>query len=1338
MDSPSGDQKGGGKGLVLIGLFIVAILIALYFMMGKKPEVSGGEGGGDGGGTGAPTGAQSQTQTSFGPGSANVDLNQYQAFNRGWAMAIDALGSMLIDKLEEKFREEEEKKQKAADADERARAEAEAKAKADADARARAEAEAKAKADADARSRAEADAAARDATKAEALKAEEKAKIQGERSAVSSADDSVRASEPSDSLRGDTDFERWDSHDPLRRADIDARAAEEEFARNDAHEKAVRGDADARPSDVETARRTMGGEVGKAEGRARMTAEGTMHAADVTENVRGEMEHARTKVEASVRETTVAEAVKQDAADVTSERNSANADASARAREEIRTASKDTIASKESTARQAADTQMKEGAGKKTWGKRMSEKLGRGGTGSAKVRAITEREPLRDPADGKITGSDFPTTPHDGSLHGAWGDIPSQDLKKTSRFSRWFGGKTAEQMQMKNKTPVGHSTSHMTDSKIGGRSAGSMAKSGARNLIGALDKLNTASDIMMVFQIFADSFFYGAFPDESMLITTQSVANILKKSVQKQIDSTTDYNEEIDRLNSGHDYKWAHAQWPVIMGPLDIPEIHGHTRPTRYAEYEQQQLVQAEIDSVREKLLRKPGPFKNAWISAFSQADYDAIIADPNDSLVEYVDGNWDAATSDELYRQAFSNVCAYYDGVMYEDIRPASDDPVWRGRPRFQCGWKDHGTCEAAANKWLSTNGNYGGQYAEWYTYDDLNNAIQTITETPAKPITACAGTGTSYASMCQILPEHPLRRNGKDGMCVVSSAAVASVCNANSGSYDVTTHSCIFSSEYCQSIGTCFDSTSKMCYLPGEAMFAVSMVFGSGGPREWIKINGCQFASSPQNTFENIMMLACPLTSLFTKNGQTFWSDMYANNKNWNEGLVATLGNPVMAAMISSMVVTTFAGEAIAGMLVAGTATAGETAGISLIIMAIAIGIAMGVMVLQGNEVENKGPPDPQYGPYASEYTVGGWRDGVGTSPPLTLGFNRGWVTKPIRAHQLTNWPPTALTHVDSTGATVNTPALPPFFSHVRDMGVAHAEEIEFYADHSLGGAWTDGITIDKSLAVTTYTQLHEPPVAKNLCYLRNKIRAGANSSDNKAWCMDPFPPEAYADTINIGALAVEPTSPEPGASRRYSTSRTWTDGTNPGVAQYPFGPAESPYHVLNGDAPDAWHYQLVYDKDAMVGLTDVVTSSGTTVKGGFPTHLWNTDLLQFYFLDTTIQEMRQYYCIQALAFNPDGTGIPDKCWGYLDLELTGNDSTGKPYSYKYMPMTIPGEMMSSANPTFTQVPTCRSGYAVNPTTNICEMTAAYAATLAAQAASSQGTYGSSTGPTPGGGGR
>ena len=1335
-------EGGGGKSIGLVAILTIAILSVLYFLKKSKPTSGDGDGG-DGGDSGStpPKGAQSQSQVTPGrPDDAYVDLDPNAVFNKAWVSVIDMMGAMLIDKLEEKFKADEERKARAED--ERARADAEAKARADE--RARLEAEERARVDAD---KARADAAdkaradAQNAVREETGKAEGDAKAAAEEKAVKSADDSVRVGEAGDPPRGGGDG--LDSHPLeftdeeraklLREADEEARMAEEEYARSDANEKAIRGDAESRSTDVKSGRDTIRGEVTKAEARARGTAEAALHADDVTNDLRGEMDRSRTSIEASAHEKTMTEATKQDVADSNARQGAANADASQTARSEIKVASEEAISSKEKKAVNAAETDANTTRqGKKPWGKRMAEHFGRGRIGSSQIRSWTESkgEPTRNAADGRIESSNFKDGPHDGSAHGATGDVPSQERMRTREARRWLGESVSKEMQMKKKTPAGHSTSNMVDSKIGGKTGGktaaSIAKKGARALIGALNKLNIASDIMMVFQIFADSFFHGAFPDESTLITTQSIANILKKSIQKQIDLTTEYNENIDRTNAGLvDYKWPRAQWPVIMGPLDIPTLHGHARGMKYPEYEQQVRVQIEIDSVREQLLRKPGPFKDAWISAFSVSDYDAVIIDPDDSLVDYVDGNFNAATSDELYRQAFRNVCAYFDGVMYEDVRPASD-PHWGGRPRFQCGWKNPGTCEAAANQWLSTNGNYGGQYAEWYTFDELNQAMQGITVAPSKSITACSGTGTGYASMCEIRNGatsatgtagsiHPLRRSGKNGMCVVSSAGVAAVCNGNGGSYDVATHSCVFSPEYCQSIGTCFDNTSKMCYLPGEAMFAVSMVFGTGGPREWIKVNGCNFTSSPQKTFENIINTT-PL-GLFTAQGQTFFADMVKNQGNWGEGLEATLGNPVMAAMIASMVVAEVAAPVIAGLLAGGTASAAQTGGVSIVIMAIAIGLAMGVMTLQGNEAENKGPPDPQYGPFGSEYTVGGWRDGIGTSPPMTLGFNRGWVTKPLPAHQLTNWPPTALTHVVD-GVTVNTPAMPPGFSHVRDMSLANVEQIEFYADSSLGlaGAWT-GSHPDMAMAVTTYTQTHEPQVRKNLCYMKNKIRSGADSSNNKAWCMDPFPPATYADTVNIGTLAPDPTTTntdgtttasEPGASRSYSTSRSWTNGANPYFAQYPFGPAENPYYVLNGNEPGAWFYQLVYDKNTMVGMTESTTTDGVKIKVGYPTHLWNNDLLRFYFLDTTIQEMRQYYCIQALGFYPDGqvynpadgTGVHEKCWGYLDIEIPG---------YKYMPMTIPGEMMSSANPTFTQQATCRSGYALNYATNTCLPTAA-----------------------------
>jgi hypothetical protein len=218
----------------------------------------------------------------------------------------------------------------------------------------------------------------------------------------------------------------------------------------------------------------------------------------------------------------------------------------------------------------------------------------------------------------------------------------------------------------------------------------------------------------------------------------------------------------------------------------------------------------------------------------------------------------------------------------------------------------------------------------------------------------------------------------------------------------------------------------------------------------------------------------------------------------------------------------------------------------------------------------------------------------------------------------------------------------------------------EKRFYSSYNLDGAWQSGFSM--SLAVKTYTQTHKPPVAKNLCYTDNKIRAGARATDNELFCMDPFPPATYADNVNIGELAPDSTTDD--TSRSYMTSRTWTDGVDPTTPQYPFD-------AVNGNNPSLWYYQLVYDKHNMVGMVDA-TDDGVTYKKGYPTALWNTALLQFYFLDSTIQEMRQYYCIQGLIDAPDGSldattgiGVDPKCWGYLNVAVPG---------YKYNPMTVP----------------------------------------------------------------
>jgi hypothetical protein len=914
--------------------------------------------------------------------------------------------------------------------------------------------------------------------------------------------------------------------------------------------------------------------------------------------------------------------------------------------------------------------------------------------------------------------------PHDASKPGAHGAYPSPEASKTSRIRKWLGGSIRSAAYKKNKTPTEKSAAHATDSKgaTGGeKSLGPRAKSAlgaAGKVIGAL---NFADDAIMYLQIFCDSFFYNAFPDESTLITAHSLEGIKKKCVKKQIDSTTEYNVDIDRSNADlvaagySDYREARGMWPVIMGPLDSHDKQAPLlpRPTRYPEYELQMRVQAEVDAVRERLLRTT--FKQAWLDSCGTIDdYNDIIADPADALVNYVDGYLLANTSDELYRQAFSNVCAFSGGVVYEDIRPASD-PVWHNRPRFQCGWATPELCWTAGKSWMAQGAFTGGNYAEWFTFGEMDDAIDLLAnETPPPASTggtipgkltgcwkgASASTstaGTPAYSDCKFGLSHPYATAGHTGACMVTTSAIASMCTTNEGTYSIETHTCEFSEKYCQSIGTCFDKTNKVCHLPPEAMEGLSMIFGTGGPREWIKINGCNFISSPEKTFENIISVT-PL-GLFTKSGQTFLSDMIANNKNWNEGLKNTLGNPMMIAMLSSMVVAEFAAEA-GAMLIFGTATAAQTAGVSLLVMAIAIGFTYGIMTMQSNNAQNRGPPDPTYGPFAAEYTVGGWHG----SAPITLGFNNGWVTKPLKAHYLDNpsWPPPAQS---PTAAFV--PPTPRYPSSMSEFpGV---NRIEFYCT-------LDGVDVN------TYCNMHEPPVCKNMCYQRGMIRGGADSGANNTWCIPPFPGGGYADTNNIGTLAPDPvtvnmaadgttttTAGAEGQSRAYSTSNAWTSGMDPNIAQYPSDTSTggTDFNVSNGNNPGAWYYQLSYDKGNMVGMVDDPDHPG--IKMGFPTHLWNTDLLRYYFLDTTIQEMRQHYCLHAFYDHPDGTGIPSQCWGYLNISIsdqstaTTNPTTGveitPPTKYNFIPMSIPGQMMSSADPVF-----CSAPQVFNSATNTC----------------------------------
>jgi hypothetical protein len=1329
MNNQKQDDGGGGGAAALAAIIMIALLIGLYYALraGKKKDEDGDDGE-ESGAAGPVTGGLSQDQII--PPGADVDLTPNTPFTNNWAAVIDAIGSILLDRLrqtlEDKLRADEDAKAKAADA---ARAQAEA----DAARAAAADADAKARTDAEARSQIEAEKARAEGRSVDAsnrtvndLDADGRPPPPDADGRPPPPDADGRPPPPPDADGRPPPPPDADGRPPpppdadgtargvIASESVNAMAAEEEFARDSA-DKAVRP-SDARRSVVPEVRSAMADKVQSLEADARKGANkgvGDLDAADARA--------ADAKADAATRSAAASENAKAMTRAEAVARAQAEADARAQADFDARAlANANAADALRRQTRNALDVDVKAAAEEKVRTRaaeianldkprppsllaRLAKNSARGPLGSAETTKIVEMgEPTRNPDTGLIDVETPAETPdpdgelrthplkYNGPRSSSWGKMPSEVMKRSGQYIRDVGAKLQRAMAKKPTTLLEADTKAMIDSKVMARPAGTSAsKQAGMAVVSIISKLDFVSDLAMVVQIFCDAFFYKAFPDESTLITPKTVKGIQEKSVKAQIDSTTDYNTLVDDINAGlTDYSYARAQWPVIIGPLDDPTEHTRkvppSIPPKYPEYDNQQRVQAEIDAVREKLLRTTRTtgtdFKAYWISCFGQAAYTDVTSNVADALVNYVEkepfvdptiaGIGKYTKSDQLYREAFTSVCRYHGGVVYEDVRPAAD-PNWGGRPRFQCSWANLDLCEASANNWIDTNGSNGDNYGEWYTFDELNVSLANITDAPpaGKGIVGCHGTDTStYRTACGIEASHPLRRNGKTGACIISSPGVAAICRTNAGTYVSAEHRCVFSEDYCQSIGTCFDRTEKMCYLPGEAMFAVSMVFGTGGPREWIKVNGCNFASSPTDGFYDIINVT-PL-GLFTKQGQTFMSDMLANHENWNEGMKQTLGNPVMAATIAGVAVMFAVGSDRGGDVIgkglsrAGVDVSGKKGekrvgraqtGVGLLLMAVAIGIAIGFTVLESQEEQNKGPPDPSYGPYASEYTVGGWEKNIGASPPITLGFNDGWVTRPIKVHAVTAWPQTL-----TPPKKVPTPAY--ITENVQGIP-ANVTEKRFYESYDLDGNWRSGF--DMALAVKSYTQQKKPPVNKKLCYTDNKIRAGARATDNALFCMDPFPPVTYRDNVNIGELAPDEALEVTDTSRSYMTSRTWTDGTDPTTPQYPFD-------AVKDNSPKLWYYQLVYDKHNMVGMTSV-TEDGVTYKKGYPTELWNTELLQFYFLDSTIQEMRQYYCIQGLIDAPDGSwdattkiGVDPKCWGYLNVAVPG---------YKYTPMTLPG---------------------------------------------------------------
>jgi hypothetical protein len=78
----------------------------------------------------------------------------------------------------------------------------------------------------------------------------------------------------------------------------------------------------------------------------------------------------------------------------------------------------------------------------------------------------------------------------------------------------------------------------------------------------------------------------------------------------------------------------------------------------------------------------------------------------------------------------------------------------------------------------------------------------------------------------------------------------------------------------------------------------------------------------------------------------------------------------------------------------------------------------------------------------------------------------------------------------------------------------------------------------------------------------------------------------------------------------------------------------------------------------------LTSVSITPTVTIKLSMPKKLWDTAYMRRYFSDSTITEMRRYYCQSAFAADMTGETVEKLCFGYVSARTT---------EYVMLPMTV-----------------------------------------------------------------
>jgi len=784
-----------------------------------------------------------------------------------------------------------------------------------------------------------------------------------------------------------------------------------------------------------------------------------------------------------------------------------------------------------------------------------------------------------------------------------------------------INGRTSQSIKLDLIKRVKSFAANTANTKLG-RSMGVVLK-GVSKGVNVLDDLEIPLMLM-------DAFLVSKFPNESDFLSPGMVQDVKWQGVKTQIDFISQYNTDIiDPYNNNPANKpRERAQFPLIMGPLDKLDSTDELAQFIGAEYRSarakvivfsvaEQLLRTEGNRHRTELLTNPISVPNGDLQTYQTNIKEQFENKSINSLTSwFFDPRYfTAAQRDNLYRDAFTIACNNYGGAVYEDVHNA-DSTTWKGRPRFQCGFASQAACSAHSKDYRANKGLTGGDYAEWYSYTEINNLLGQITTSAS--LNACPVTSTNYSQACRVSSFN----NNQTGLCMVTNSYMSTICDSFKGVYNENTHMCEYTMEYCQNNGMCYDKVNKVCQLPADTMFALNISLNlNGGAREWVKIHGCGFSADYFNP-ENIV----------TSAGQWMY-DMLRDEHGISDGMKQSFGpdNPVgITALIGTV--------ASAGAIAAG---AGPVGGLIMVAMMVAIGVEIGVGFAYTNQSENQEPPNPE--DYPKEYAITGLN--AASTNALFRGYSSGWLTKPLKAHVLTNWPPlttdTATTAKNKISYPADISGIPTstridFFSRVSDLTAA----LNFYA--------TTAEAIDSFTTIRHRT--------KNYCYDQNKMRSGSNAINNDTWCIDYKPPVQYADTNNIGQLASEAAQVLDGQTstgETYITNRSWTNGKARAVPQYP---GDGKQGAAWGNRPALWYYQLVYDKDKMV--PDPATK--------MPKKLWDTDYLKLYFPEDTIKEMRVYYCNTLFKTDATGDSIDDRCWGYLNITV-GN--------HKYSRMTIPG---------------------------------------------------------------